>query len=560
MYRYTIALATMLLVSCNQDRDAGEAHSHEEEAAHEHAAVQSTLFSGEFEYFIEYDALEASKESGFLVHVTDLKTYDPVSSGKLAIRLGDEEFKAEAPARPGIFEIGVTPSVEGESSIKYTLVTPGSRDLVYDHVDIGGDHDHAHGTGDSNEEGHDHTDEDIHEHSSSVESGEENHAHGEEGHAHADEAGHDDEGAAHSHTGVAEHAHEDEGNAMPESGEIVFLKEQAWESDFMVREILPAPFSSVVRTSGQVLAVPGQKKHLPAKSSGILLYTNDRLVEGTWVEQGEPLFVISAATLDDTNFELRYRKLRNNLQNSRSVYQRHRELFAEQVIPEKQMIESRTAYTSDSLRFYNLASKATAGGLKISSPISGYIHELSFSEGQYVQTGDQIVTISSNEKLLLRADVPMQHFEKVVEIETANFRSAYSDHVYSTDSLNGVLLAKGSSVAENDHFIPVYFEVENDGTLLEGAFVEFFLKAIPDETALLVPASAILEEAGHYYLYLQVTGESYTKRAITKGASDGKFIEVTGGLAAGERVVTDGVMLLKASTLVTGETGHGHAH
>jgi len=559
MYRYTIALATLLLVSCNQDKDAGEALSHEEEAAHEHAAVQSTLFSGEYEYFIEYDALEAGKESGFLVHVTDLETYDPVTSGSLAIKIGGQEFKAASPERPGIFHLEVTPSVEGGSSVKYTLVTPESRDLVYDRVVVGNDHDHADGQRDIDEEGHDHADENAHDHGSSHETGEEDHGH-DDNHTHAGESGHDDEGAAHSHTGGAEHAHEDEGNAMPESGEIIFLKEQAWESDFKVREILPEPFSAVVRTSGKVLAVPGQKKHLPAKSSGILLFTNDRLVEGTWVEQGEPLFVISAATLDDTNFELRYRELRNNLQNSRSVYQRHRELSAEQVIPEKQMIESRTAYTSDSLRFYNLASKATAGGLKITSPVSGYIHELSFSEGQYVQTGDQIVTISSNEKLLLRADVPMQHFPLVRDIEKANFRSAYSDRIYCTDSLNGVLLAKGSSVAENDHFIPVYFEVENDGTLLEGAYVEFYLKTRTDENTLLVPASAILEEAGNYYLYVQVSGESYTKRAITTGASDAIFIEVKGGLAAGERVVTDGVMLLKASTLVTGETGHGHAH
>jgi len=328
----------------------------------------------------------------------------------------------------------------------------------------------------------------------------------------------------------------------------------------MVHEIQQVPFSAVIKSSGQILAVPGKKKHLPAKTSGILLYSNSRLVEGSWVEKGESLFIISAASLDDSNFELRYRELKNNLQNSRSVFQRHQELFGEKVIAEKQLIESRTTYINDSLRYYNLAVKATANGVRIISPIRGYIHELNFSDGQYVETGEQVVTISSNQKLLLRADVPMQHFQQLQDVVTANFRSAYSDRIYHVDSLNGELLARGSSVAENNHFIPVYFEVDNDGTLLEGAFVEFFLKSVPDEDALIVPQSAILEEAGNFYLYLQLTGETYTKRWITTGVSDGKYVEITSGLSTGERVVTEGVMLLKATSLVKGETGHGHSH
>jgi len=543
MYKFAIVLATLVLVSCDRDRGAAEMHDHAEEG-HAHKALQSTLYSGEYEYFIEYDAPEAGRHTSFLVHVTDLETYSPVEAGSLTIRLGDHEVKADAPARPGIFEMELEPEHAGNSAITYTLDTEDGRDLVYDHITIGNDHGNGEehvGEENSHDPGDDH-DTDI--------------SHGEDAsqdHDHEAETGH-------LHSDADVHDHGSEEAAGPETGEITFLKEQAWNSDFMVREIAPAPFSAVIRSSGQVLAVPGQKKHLPAKSSGVLLFSNDRLVEGSWVEQGEVLFILSSVTLDDSNFELRYRELKNNLQNSRSVYHRHQELYAEQIIPEKQLIGSRTTYINDSLRFYNLAERASAGGMQIISPISGYIHELNYADGQYVKTGDQVVTISSNKKLLLRADVPMQHYPVVREIESANFRSAYSDRMYNTDSLNGVLLARGSSVAENDHFIPVYFEVENDGTLLEGAYVEFFLKTAAEQQALLVPESAILEEAGNHYLYVQVTGESYTKQPVTTGRTDGKSIEITGGLHAGARVVTRGVMLLKATTLVTGETGHGHAH
>jgi cobalt-zinc-cadmium efflux system membrane fusion protein len=102
--------------------------------------------------------------------------------------------------------------------------------------------------------------------------------------------------------------------------------------------------------------------------------------------------------------------------------------------------------------------------------------------------------------------------------------------------------------------------VENDGSLLEGAFVEFYLKSKSSEDAIVVPNSAILEEQGANYVYVQVTGESFTKRAIQKGSSDGKNVEIINGLIEGERIVTDGVILVKAASMVVGGSGDGHQH
>ena len=72
--------------------------------------------------------------------------------------------------------------------------------------------------------------------------------------------------------------------------------------------------------------------------------------------------------------------------------------------------------------------------------------------------------------------------------------------------------------------------------------------------------SAITEEQGEHYLYVQVTGESYTKRAVSIGNNDGQNLEITSGLNSGERVITKGVMLVKAASMVTGVENHGHSH
>jgi len=583
MYKFGINLlvASMVLMACNRPVEPSGEDNHDH-AAGISDAQQSTLFSDHYEYFIEYDPLSVGISSGFLVHVTRLESYDPVTTGSLTVRAGNAQATADAPVRPGIFELEVVPLTSGEYEITYSMQSGETTDFVSAHARVAPEHEHD---GHAHEEEtpqqleknalHDHEGETAHTHESEVSHASE----GEASHDHREDAAHMHEAEAmnaheeedtHEHNGQDPHIHgeeahsEDGGHVYAEDaqaeGEIIFLKEQAWKSDFMVREVLPVSFSAVVKASGQVLAVPGEKRHLAAHTSGMLVFRDKLLVQGSRVEKGQPLFVILATSLSDDNFEVRYRELRNNLEQSRSEYRRHEKLFSEQVISERQFIASRTRYENDSMRFRNMASKASADGLQITAPISGTIHELNVNEGQYVETGDQLVTISSNEQLLLRADVPMQHYPLVGRIVTANFRTGYSSRIYNVEELGGSLLARGSSVAENDHFIPVYFEVTNDGTLLEGAFAEFFLKSREQEQAIVVPAGAISEEQGVHYCYLQVTGESYTKQEVTVGESDGRYYEISRGLKKGDRVVTEGVMLLKAASMVTGDAGHGHAH
>lgn len=115
-------------------------------------------------------------------------------------------------------------------------------------------------------------------------------------------------------------------------------------------------------------------------------------------------------------------------------------------------------------------------------------------------------------------------------------------------------------MAENDHYLPVIFKLENDGQLLEGAFAEVYLQAKERSAILAVPSTALAEEQGGTYLYIQLAGESYTKRFVTTGENDGLYVEITGGLNAGERVVTRGVMLVKAASMATGVVGDGHSH
>lgn len=494
MHKIGIAIILVFTFACGHN-DTKESGSNSSSTTHEEPVFQSTLFTNNTEFYVEYDPLVVGEESHFLVHVTNLNDYNPYMEGELTISINGVSKKTEKPDRPGIFQLHFRPDKIGDFNINYTLKSGAEIESVTDQVMVLEDH---------------------------------------------------------------EAIHQNEQELV--LGDIQFLKETAWKVDFFVKEVQSAPFSSIVLTSGELIPMPGMKRNIPANAMGIVNFSKNDLVQGSNVSKGQLLFTISGKTLTEDNVGLLYQDYQNQLKKSRSEYERYRVLLANEVISERQYIEVRTKFISDSLRFHNLAKTASREGLKVYAPISGYIHELNISEGQYVERGQLMVTISSNETLLLRADIPQQYYYLLNDFETANFRPAYSLRTYSIEELNGKLLAKGSSVAENEHYLPLYFKLINNGDLLEGAFAEIYLKTAEKEQSLTVPLSAISEEQGAHYLYLQITGESFFKRQVALGESDGVNVKITKGLKHGERVVTQGVMLLKAASMATGVPTHDHEH
>jgi multidrug efflux pump subunit AcrA (membrane-fusion protein) len=96
--------------------------------------------------------------------------------------------------------------------------------------------------------------------------------------------------------------------------------------------------------------------------------------------------------------------------------------------------------------------------------------------------------------------------------------------------------------------------------LRAGAFVEAHIWNGPEREALVVPASAILEEKGVDVVYVMVGGERFERRMVRLGARDRDKVEILSGLEPGARVVTDGAYYVKLAGTSTGSVGHGHAH
>ena len=134
-----------------------------------------------------------------------------------------------------------------------------------------------------------------------------------------------------------------------------------------------------------------------------------------------------------------------------------------------------------------------------------------------------------------------------------------SGETYTYNNIDN--LTVGNSVNECN-MIPVTLNIEKIDGVVPGSIVTLYL-ASENKNAenVVVPRSAIVEEMGNYFVFVQNTPISFEKRSVSVGSTDGHVVKVYSGVNAGERVVTKGAVVLKLSQGAAALDPHaGHVH
>ena len=379
-----------------------------------------------------------------------------------------------------------------------------------------------------------------------------------ETHAGHDHEGHDHEHEGHDHeheTGEEHAGHSHESEETKHSDEIIFPKAQAAKTTFEVREIQPASFNQVVKTTGQVLAAPGDEAVIVATSNGVVSFSSNKLTEGTKVQKGQSLFQISSKDIAEGDY---YTKVKATYEAAKASYDRAEALVKDKIISQKEF-ESTKLEFENAKTAYDVSNNKTAKGVSVNAPINGHMKNILVKEGEYITVGQPLATVSQNQRLVLRAEVSQRYYNAMQSVKSANFKTPYDNKVYSLEDLNGRLLSFGKTSNENSFFIPVSFEFDNKGEVIPGSFVEVYLISAPIENTLSIPVSALTNEMGIHYVYVQIDEEGYRKQEVALGANNGKEVQIIKGLHPGDRVVTQGAYQVKMAS-ASGAIPHGHSH
>lgn len=362
---------------------------------------------------------------------------------------------------------------------------------------------------------------------------------------------HDHEHEYHDHDhGAAEH-HEHR------AGEIVFSPEKAAAVGLETETIVAAPFEEAVKVSGRLATPTNKVQSVVAAMSGVIKLQR-ALNEGSAVRRGEVLAHISVSGMAATD---PVETARIQYEAARKEYERAQGLVDNQIVSAQEMEQITLRYQTAKTQYEALqGKKADDGCIEIKALQDGYVSGLSFGNGDYVEAGQALFSVSQTQHLLLQVDVPERYWNRLGSIHGANFVPAYSETTYRLADLNGRLLSVGRTSDTQTGYVPVVFSFDNKAGLVSGAYADVYLLLSDRQQALSVPLSAVTEEQGLYYIYVRLDEDCYMKREVTLGQSNGERVLVRSGLRSGETVVTKAALQVKLAGSATVIPGHTHNH
>lgn len=387
-----------------------------------------------------------------------------------------------------------------------------------------------------------------------------------EGHNHEHD-GHDHEAEGHNHQEEAAHGHEDheheghnhEAEAKSHAGhsdEIILSKEKVAAAGVKAEVIQPGTFYNVITTSGHILAAQGDETVVTANVAGIVSF--DRPVtEGMQVSKNGTLFTLVSEHLQDGD---PVKRARIAYETAKEELERAEKLVGQKIVSQKDFNSIKERYENARIAYEALAPNAGQEGVAIKAPIGGYLKSCLVKEGDYVSVGQPVASITQNRKLYLRADVSERYYGVLSTIRSANFKPSYSEETFSLKELDGRLLSYGKATDDAAYYIPVTFEFANRGNIVPGAFAEVYLLSDERQNVISLPVSAITEEQGLNFVYIQLDETCYKKQEVTLGCTDGNRVEITSGLKGGESVVTQGAIHVKLASASNAIPAHSHSH
>jgi membrane fusion protein, multidrug efflux system len=339
----------------------------------------------------------------------------------------------------------------------------------------------------------------------------------------------------------------------------------------------PAPQVSVVTVQPQPIMLTTE---LPGRTSAYRvaeirpqvngLIQKRLFTEGADVKAGQVLYRIDPASFQATlkNAEAALARSKANLPAVQSRVDRYEELLAEKAVSQQDYDDAAAALhqAEADVRYWQATVETARINLdytRITAPISGRIGRSNVTEGAIV-TAYQPVALATIQQLdPIYVDVPQSTTELLrLKRRMADGRLNQDSNNQKTVSLimeDGAAYAQEGSLQFQDVTVdPSTGSVilravfpNPDGVLLPGMFVQTAIKEGVNQAAILVPQQGVSRDRRGNPMALIVGAESKTAlRMLTVDRAVGDQWLVSTGLAPGDRVIVEGLKMLRPGTTV----------
>lgn len=289
------------------------------------------------------------------------------------------------------------------------------------------------------------------------------------------------------------------------------------------------PFADTVQALGTAQA----RESIVVASKVTDVISAIRFDSGDRVKKGQVLVVLS-----NVEQQADLAEARAALTSATREYDRFKELGDRGFAPKARLEQAQAAYEQARARVAALESRMADRTIR--APFAGVMGLRTASPGALVRPGDPIATLDDTSAIKLDFDVPEVHLARMKPGATLRAATA----AYPGRDFTGRIDNVDSRIDPRTRTVKVRAVIANkSGDLKPGMLMTVNVDANPRK-ALAVPEMAVIEtmDGASVFKVVEKDGKTIAKPAEVKlGGRSGGFVEVLSGLAAGDRIVTEGV-------------------
>jgi membrane fusion protein, multidrug efflux system len=252
-------------------------------------------------------------------------------------------------------------------------------------------------------------------------------------------------------------------------------------------------------------------------------------------------------TLEDdeyvNNIALSAKKL--NLEISEQEYEKQKSLYEKGGVTLRELRNAEVSATNARYDFDN--AEVRLAKMNIIAPFSGIIIDLPFyTPGTRVNSGTQMVSLMSYEKMFLEINLP----EKSLSEITINQDVIITSYTLANDTLRGLVTELSPAISTETRTFKGILTIDNPSLRLRpGMFVKADIIVAQKDSAVVVPKNIMLSSGRGKVVYV-VDQSTAMERRITTGIENQEYAEVISGLKVNDRLVVKGFETLRNDSKV----------
>jgi RND family efflux transporter MFP subunit len=480
-----------------------------------------TAWGQHFELFPEIDALVAGETAGAHVHVTVLEGFTPATEGSVTVvLLGEagtqERFTSTTAVRPGIFNVEIKPGEAGDRELYFEIEVGGVTETI--------------------------------------------------------PGGTVRVGSADAPGGLVNPPHSP---PAVDGGEVMdFLKEQQWRTRFATAWAVEDALRSSVTGTSRVEPPAGGDVSLTAPVDGVVRAT-------AWPYTGQPvatgdglLSLIPSAPTQRSLADLEASVLElEALADAAAAREKRLEgLLAREAASRRQVEQARAEATGLQARLEagqaELAAAEAArqgrggvSGLGIRAPFVGRVAEVRVSPGEHVAAGTTLLRVVRERPVWIRVALIPEHAGLLAGGIAGLVLDTGATAVPVEMAADEVrLIAIAPEVDPSSGTVAVLIEVQRTVDELKPGLRATAQILLPGEVeGIVLPDAAVIDDAGVSVVYVQLGGESFSRREVEIRHRQGERV-VVDNVLPGERIVTLGGAAIRRASLLASGSVEGHVH